>query len=157
MFRRFFEQVSGEDLRLRFFRAVRDISHDFIARLVQLDYARSMALVAIDTQTGEMLGAVRLLADSDFRGGEYGIMVRSDLKGAGLGWRLMQEMIGVARWMGLETIEGQVLRENSTMLSMCRQLGFRVVPDPEDATLMLVTLPVDAGGGAGPGGAAGGG
>ena len=144
MFRRFFEQVSADDLRLRFFRAVRDFSHDFIARLVQLDYARSMALVAIDTQTGEMLGAVRLLADSDFERGEYGIMVRSDLKGAGLGWRLMQEMIEVARWMGLSTIEGQVLRENSTMLAMCRRLGFQVVPDPDDATLMLVTLPVEA-------------
>ncbi|MGY1458714.1 MULTISPECIES: bifunctional acetate--CoA ligase family protein/GNAT family N-acetyltransferase [unclassified Luteimonas] len=142
MFRRFFERVSAEDLRLRFFRAVRDFSHDFIARLVQLDYARSMALVAIDVESGEMLGAVRLLADSDFRRGEYGIMVRSDLKGAGLGWRLMQEMIEVARWMGLEAIEGQVLRENSTMLAMCRRLGFKVVPDPEDATLMLVELPV---------------
>src|SRR5690606_15912571 len=118
--------------------------HDFIARLVQLDYARSMALVAIDMESGEMLGAVRLLADADFRRGEYGIMVRSDLKGAGLGWRLMQEMIAVARWMGLEAIEGQVLRENSTMLAMCRRLGFKVVPDPDDATLMLVELPVDA-------------
>lgn len=142
MFRRFFAKVSAEDLRMRFFRAVRDFSHDFIARLVQLDYARSMALVAIDVESGEMLGAVRLLADPDFERGEYGIMVRSDLKGAGLGWRLMQEMIGVARWMGLATIEGQVLRENSTMLSMCRQLGFRVVPDPDDSTLMLVSLPV---------------
>ncbi|MBJ6983345.1 bifunctional acetate--CoA ligase family protein/GNAT family N-acetyltransferase [Luteimonas sp. MC1750] len=142
MFRRFFEHVSADDLRLRFFRAVRDFSHDFIARLVQLDYARSMALVAIDVESGDMLGAVRLLADSDFRRGEYGIMVRSDLKGAGLGWKLMQEMIGVARWMGLEMIEGQVLRENSTMLAMCRRLGFKVVPDPDDATLMLVTLPV---------------
>ncbi|MGY0610751.1 bifunctional acetate--CoA ligase family protein/GNAT family N-acetyltransferase [Luteimonas sp. A501] len=144
MFRRFFAQVSAEDLRLRFFRAVRDFSHDFIARLVQLDYARSMALVATDAASGEMLGAVRLLADPDFKRGEYGIMVRSDLKGAGLGWRLMEEMIGVARWMGLEMIEGQVLRENSTMLSMCRHLGFRVVPDPDDATLLLVTLPVEA-------------
>jgi len=142
MFRAFFARVSAEDLRLRFFRAVRDFSHDFIARLVQLDYARSMALVAIDTASGEMLGAVRLLADANFDRGEYGIMVRSDLKGAGIGWRLMEAMIEVAHWLGLNLIEGQVLRENSTMLSMCRHLGFTVVPDPEDATVMLVTLPV---------------
>jgi len=142
MFRAFFARVSAEDLRLRFFRAVRDFSHDFIARLVQLDYSRSMALVASDQASGEMLGAVRLLADANFDRGEYGIMVRSDLKGAGIGWKLMEAMIEVARWLGLNVIEGQVLRENSTMLSMCRQLGFNVVPDPEDATLMLVTLPV---------------
>src|SRR5690606_40215886 len=70
LFRRFFERVSADDLRMRFFRAVRDFSHDFIARLVQLDYARSMALVAIDTGSGEMLGAVRLLADPDFKRSE---------------------------------------------------------------------------------------
>ncbi|HVI58020.1 MAG TPA: acetate--CoA ligase family protein [Luteimonas sp.] len=145
MFRAFFAKVSAEDLRLRFFMAVRDFSHDFIARLVQLDYARSMALVAIDPAGGEMLGAVRLLADADYDRGEYGIMVRSDLKGAGLGWQLMRMMVEVAHWLGLRAVEGQVLRENSTMLSMCRQMGFEVAPDPDDATLMRVVLPVGSG------------
>src|SRR3546814_15221367 len=96
MFRAFFARVRAEDLRLRFFRAVRDFSHDFIARLVQLDYSRSMALVAIDGGNGEMLGAVRLLADANFDRGEYGIMVRSDPKGPGIGWRLVAGRIQVA-------------------------------------------------------------
>lgn len=144
MFRAFFAKVSAEDLRLRFFQAVREFSHEFIARLTQLDYARSMALAAIDPDSGQMLGAVRLVADADFARGEYGIMVRSDLKGAGLGWRLMQVMIEVAGWLGLSMIEGQVLRENTTMLSMCRALGFRVAADPDDMGVMLVTLPVPA-------------
>lgn len=142
MFRRFFERVSPEDLRLRFFSAVRHFSHEFIARLTQLDYARSIALAAIDPGTGEMLGAVRLLADANYDTGEYGIMVRSDLKGAGLGWRLMGIMIEYARWQGLRVVEGQVLRENTTMLAMCRQLGFAITPDPDDATVAIVRLPV---------------
>lgn len=142
MFREFFTHVTSEDLRLRFFQAVREFSHEFIARLTQLDYARSMAMAAIDPDTGRMLGAVRLVSDANYDRGEYGIMVRSDLKGAGLGWRLMQIMIEVAGWLGLQVIEGQVLRENTTMLAMCRQLGFDVAPDPEDATVMQVTLPV---------------
>lgn len=143
MFRRFFEQVSTEDLRLRFFSAVRHFSHEFIARLTQLDYARSIALAAIDPDTGEMLGAVRLLADANYDTGEYGIMVRSDLKGAGLGWRLMRIMIEYARWQGLRVVEGQVLRENTTMLAMCRQLGFSITTDPDDATVAIVRLPVE--------------
>src|SRR5690554_7777043 len=101
-----------------------------------------MALAAIDPDTGEMLGAVRLVSDANYDRGEYGIMVRSDLKGAGLGWQLMQIMIEVAGWLGLNMIEGQVLRENTTMLSMCRQLGFGVAPDPDDPTVMLGTLAV---------------
>lgn len=142
MFRRFFDRVSPEDLRLRFFSAVRHFSHEFIARLTQLDYARSIALTAIDPVSGEMLGAVRLLADANYDTGEYGIMVRSDLKGAGLGWRLMGIMIEYARWQGLRVVEGQVLRENTTMLAMCRQLGFAITSDPDDATVAIVRLPV---------------
>lgn len=142
MFRGFFAKVTADDLRLRFFQAVKDFSHEFIARLTQLDYARQMALAAIDPETGEMLGAVRLVSDANYDRGEYGIMVRSDLKGAGLGWQLMQVMIELADWLGLQVIEGQVLRENTTMLSMCRHLGFKVTPDPDDMTVMVVTLPV---------------
>ncbi|MCL7714666.1 bifunctional acetate--CoA ligase family protein/GNAT family N-acetyltransferase [Stenotrophomonas mori] len=142
LFRAFFARVSDDDLRLRFFQSVRHFSHEFIARLTQLDYARSIALVAIDPPTGEMLGAVRLHADADYDRGEYGILIRSDLKGHGIGWKLMQIMIEYARWQGLNVVEGQVLRENSTMLAMCRTLGFKVRSDVDDPSLMHVTLPV---------------
>ena len=145
MFREFFTHVTDDDLRLRFFQSVRHFSHEFIARLTQLDYARSIALVAIHPQTHEMLGAVRLHADANYEKGEYGILVRSDLKGHGIGWKLMQIMIEYARWLGLKVIEGQVLRENRTMLAMCESLGFTVKLDPDDPTLMNVSLPVSAG------------
>jgi acetyltransferase len=144
MFREFFTHVTDEDLRLRFFQSVRHFSHEFIARLTQLDYARSIALVAIHPRTHEMLGAVRLHADANYEKGEYGILVRSDLKGHGIGWKLMQIMIEYARWLGLKVIEGQVLRENRTMLAMCESLGFTVKLDPDDPTLMNVSLPVSA-------------
>jgi len=143
LLRGFFAKVSHEDLRLRFFSAVREFSHAFIARMVQLDYARAMALAAIDPASGEMLGAVRLLADSDYHSGEYAITVRSDLKGAGLGWALMQIMLDYARWQGLTRVEGQVLRENTTMLSMCRALGFSIRQDPDDASIAIVRLALD--------------
>lgn len=143
LFRAFFARVTDDDLRMRFFQSVKHFSHEFIARLIQLDYARSIALVAIDPRSGEMLGAVRLHADAEYAKGEYGILLRSDLKGMGLGWRLMKIMIEYAGWLGLSSVEGQVLRENSTMLAMCRRLGFSVRVDPEDATLMIVSLPVD--------------
>ena len=140
--RAFFTKVTMEDVRLRFFAPVREFSHEFIARLTQIDYARAIALVAIDPASREMLGAVRLHADANFDRGEYAILVRSDLKGHGLGWRLMQIMIEYARWLGLKTIEGQVLRENTTMLQMCRELGFAIASDPEDRDVCVVTLGV---------------
>jgi acetyltransferase len=142
LMRAFFTKVTMEDVRLRFFAPVREFSHEFVARLTQIDYARAIALVAIDPASGEMLGAVRLHAGANFDRGEYAILVRSDLKGHGLGWSLMQIMIEYARWLGLKTIEGQVLRENTTMLQMCRELGFSITEDRDDRDVCLVTLPV---------------
>ena len=136
----FFEHVSQEDLRLRFFAPMRSFSHGFIARLTQIDYARAMAFVAIDENRRELLGAVRLHSDANYESGEYAVLLRSDLKGQGLGWKLMGLMIEYARSEGLKRIEGQVLRENATMLSMCHELGFHAKEDPSDATVMLVSL-----------------
>ena len=138
----FFQRVTDQDLRLRFFAPVKDFGHAFVARFTQIDYARAMAFIAIDRSSGEMLGVVRLHANANYDTAEYAVLVRSDLKGRGLGWLLMQLIIEYARAERLQTIEGQVLRENVTMLSMCKQLGFEITSDPHDADLCMVRLSV---------------
>jgi len=90
-----------------------------------------------------MLGVVRIHANSEHRSGEYAILVRSDLKGHGLGWMLMELMIEYARAEGLESVHGEVLQENKTMLQMCRQLGFQITPDADDPAIVIVTLPLN--------------
>ncbi|MGY3486257.1 acetyltransferase [Bradyrhizobium sp. USDA 4011] len=139
----FFKRVTAEDLRLRFFHAMKEFSHAFIARLTQLDYARAMAFVALDPNTGEMMGAVRLHSDSLYQNAEYAILLQSDLKGKGLGWALMQLLIHYARSEGLKRLSGQVLTENTTMIGMCRDLGFTVTMDPEDHSIVDVVLDLD--------------
>jgi acetyltransferase len=136
----FLKHVTSNDLRLRFFAAMKEFSHAFIARLTQLDYARAMAFVAFDENTQEMLGVVRLHSDSIYETGEYAILLRSDLKGRGLGWALMQLMIEYAKAEGLKAISGDVLSENSVMLAMCRSLGFEVKADPVEHGICNVKL-----------------
>jgi acetyltransferase len=136
----FFAGVTPQDLRMRFFAPVKEFSHAFIARFTQIDYGRAMAFVAIEESSGKLLGAVRLHANADYDTGEYAILVRSDLKGHGLGWLLMQMIIEYARAEGIATIEGQVLRENTSMLAMCRQLGFQIAADPDDVGICVVKL-----------------
>jgi acetyltransferase len=140
LFREFFENVTQEDLRLRFFAPLKDFSHLFIARLTQIDYGRAMAFVAIDEASGKMLGGARLHANADYDRGEYAMLVRSDLKGRGLGWLLMQLLIEYARAEGIRTIEGQVLSENTTMLKMCKELGFALSHDPDDPAVCEARL-----------------
>ena len=140
LYREFFRHVTEDDLRLRFFAPVKEFSHTFIARLTQIDYARAMAFVALNEDSGEMLGGVRLHSDANHETGEYAILLRSDLKGLGLGWLLMKTMIEYASAEGLRVIEGEVLRDNTTMLAMCGELGFDVEPDAEDSNLCRVVL-----------------
>ena len=136
----FLRHVTNQDLRLRFFAPMKEFSHAFISRLTQLDYARAMAFVAFDEVTNELVGVVRIHSDSIYENGEYAILLRSDLKGRGLGWTLMQLIIEYAKSEGLKRISGQVLQENSAMLNMCRELGFAVKSDAADHTLCDVTL-----------------
>lgn len=138
------EKVTPEDLRLRFFAPVKAFTHPFLARLTQLDYARAMAFAAVEEGSDEILGVVRLHADPDHRTGEYAILVRSDLKGRGLGWALMELIIEYARADGIGEITGEVLRENRTMLDMCEALGFSIQASDDDPAIAIVTLDVDA-------------
>jgi len=142
LFRDLLAHVSTQDLRLRFFDSIKEFSPQFIVRLTQLDYACAMAFVAIDEVNAATLGVVRLHFDLARESGEYAILLRSDLKGRGLGWALMQLIIEYAKFAGLSRIEGQILQENTVMLKMCRELGFAVKADAEDRGVCDVTLVV---------------
>jgi acetyltransferase len=138
----FFAAVTDNDVRLRFFAPVKEFGHAFLTRLIQIDYARAMAFIAIDPSSGKMLGVVRLHRNANDDTAEYAILVRSDLKGRGLGWLLMQMIIDYARAEGLHAIEGQVLRENTLMLTMCKEFGFDITPDPQDVTICIARLAI---------------
>lgn len=136
----FLSKVSQQDLRLRFFATIKEFSNEFIAHLTQLDYARAMAFIAIDNESGEILGVVRLYIDDKCEAAEYAVLVRSDLKGHGLGWKLMELIITYARSEGLKRLEGEVLADNTLMLAMCRELGFKIESVPKDPAIYLVKL-----------------
>lgn len=138
------QRSSRDDVRLRFFAPRAEFGHAFAARLTQVDYDREMALVATEASVGEtgagseILGVVRLITDPDDEGGEFAVMVRSDLKGTGIGYLLMNEILAYARSRGIARVHGEVLRENTTMLKMVGKLGFSVRTSPEDPSVAIV-------------------
>jgi acetyltransferase len=117
--------VSAVDLRLRFFARIAELSAAEADKLSHLDYRHEMAFIALDEDTGRMLGLVRLKDELDEKTAEFAILVRSRLKGHGLGWQLMRRVIDYAKEKGLRRVYGDVLVENATMLQMCAELGFR--------------------------------
>ncbi|WP_207485051.1 bifunctional acetate--CoA ligase family protein/GNAT family N-acetyltransferase [Arenibaculum pallidiluteum] len=123
-----FEQMTPEDVRLRFFAPIKRMSHQMAAKFTQIDYDREMALAAFapaeDGRGEVMYGVVRIAADPDNQKAEYAVMVRSDMKGLGLGYALMSAILDYARERGIQEVFGEVLRENTNMLALCADLGF---------------------------------
>ena len=114
-----------EDVRLRFFSSFKRLPDMLAERLTQIDYDRDMAFVVEDKGNPAFAGIVRLALDVDRRRGEFAVVVRTDLKGHGLGWALMHAIIAYARSVKATQIFGDVLAENDRMLKMCDKLGFR--------------------------------
>jgi acetyltransferase len=140
------ERCDPEDVRLRFFAPVKTFGHAFAARLTQIDYSREMAFVGFESDGGpdEILGVARLIADPDEETAEFGIMVRSDQKGRGLGYLLMNAILRHATRRGLKTVTGEVLAENRSMLAMAGALGFRQRIHEDDVALRRVEIDVAA-------------
>jgi len=138
-----FERLSPEDVRMRFFRPLKRMTHDFAARLTQIDYDRQMAFVLSEPgRPGEAVlrGVVRLVLDPNEETGEYAVTVESTLHGTGLGRLLMEHIIDYARDTGLASIFGLVLRENEAMLRLCTKLGFEQEHEPGEPGIVRVVL-----------------
>ena len=131
-----FAHMSREDVRLRFFAPMRVLTHTLAARLLHLDPHREVALAA--QHEGVTLGVARYSADPDRRSAEFAVAVRSDWHGRGVGHLLMTRLIEVARQSGIGELAGLVLRENTGMLDMCRELGFSIAREASDATVVRV-------------------
>jgi acetyltransferase len=140
LYPRFLERVSAEDMRLRFLVPTRSLSHETLVRLSQLDYDRDIAFVALDAATGELAAIIRYSSDPDHQTAEFGALVRSDLKGHGLGRALMQQLIDYAKADGLRRLVGTVLRDNVQMLDLATALGFRRLTDEDGFGTVLVEL-----------------
>jgi acetyltransferase len=136
----FFRRLSAEDIRYRFFSAMRELSPEMTARLTQIDYDREMAFVAIHEFTGDTVGVARLVLEPDGVTGEFAVIVQPDIKGKGLASRLMHRLIEWARVRGMQAVMGQVLADNAPMLAFMRHLGFHLRRLPEEPDVMEARL-----------------
>jgi acetyltransferase len=128
---RFLERTSPEDLQLRFFHAIRYFPHSQLARFTQIDYDREMAFIAVardEAGSEETLGVVRAIADPDHTHAEFAILVRSDVKGRGLGMILMKKIVRYCRERGIGELTGDVMVANQRMIALARELGFEIEP-----------------------------
>jgi acetyltransferase len=139
LYPRFLERVTPEDMRLRFL-VPTVLSQQAMVRLSQLDYDRDIALVAIEVATGDLAGICRYASDPDRERAEFGLLIRSDLQGRGLGTMLMERLLDYARAHGIGRLEGLILRENRVMLDLAARVGFVPVAETDLNEMLRVRL-----------------
>ena len=150
MLQTFAKGLSTESRYFRFASAMTELPATMLARFTLIDYDREMALVAVVkersanaegvmTETERVVGVSRYITNPDQSTCEFSLVVADDFAGKGLGSRLMESIMDVAREKGLSEIIGLVLVNNSNMLKLMRGLGFTVRPNPEDPDFRLVT------------------
>ncbi len=108
--------------------------------MTQIDYDREMAFIAVrqrDDGHDETLGVVRAVADPDNQDAEFAIIIRSDLKGLGLGQMLMNKLIDYFRRRGTQRIVGETLPDNQALLDLVRGFGFETRFEPAQETVEL--------------------
>ena len=139
----FVAQLEPQDLRLRFFSSRRELPRSELARLTQIDYAREMAFIAVGragSPQSQTLGVVRAVCDPDNIDAEFAIIVRSDLKGHGLGDLLLAKMIAYLAGRGTSRMVGDVLRDNRPMRELARRHGFHEEGSETDAQALRLVL-----------------
>jgi acetyltransferase len=133
-----------QDRAFRFHHEVKQLSHAMAARFSQIDYDREMAIIALG-QDGAIWGVARLVSDPNYESAEFAVMVRSDKKGLGIGYLLMQELIAYAQSRGIERLFALVLKNNATMLDLARELGATIEPESGTAVRVIFQLESKAG------------
>ncbi|VXB98572.1 bifunctional acetate--CoA ligase family protein/GNAT family N-acetyltransferase [Massilia sp. 9I] len=142
----FFHALSPEDVHFRMFGMMRELPPAQLARFTQIDYAREMAFIATRGASAgaETLGVARVIVDPDNTVGEFAVVVRSDLKGRGLGRLLMERLLAYCRQRGLARVRGAALADNTRMHALARACGFRLESGPEGTLEMTLELGKEA-------------
>jgi acetyltransferase len=144
----FLSHLDPDDIRMRVFYSRRTMERSELARLTQIDYTREMAFIAIAPGPDglpQTQGVVRAMADPDNISAEFGVIIRSELKGGGLGRLLMDKLITYLRAHGTQQLVATVLRENGRMLELAHLLGFRNAEHQEDISTRSIVLELQKG------------
>ena len=136
----FFAHQTPDDIRFRFFSALKQIPPKLMFRLTHIDYVTEMAFIAVRPATGETLGVARLVRDGLSEDGEFAVAIRPDVKSHGLAYHLMQRLFDWGRSQDMTHVHALILSDNGPMIAFVRKLGCRLRRDPQDSTVVIAEM-----------------
>jgi acetyltransferase len=130
---KFHETLSERSVYMRYFSSPSlssRVAHDRLVRICFVDYDRVMALVVDhnDTATGQhrILGVGRLIKLHAKNEAEVAILVSDQCQKQGLGIELLRRVVQIARDEKLSSVSAEMLRDNLTVQSIFKKVGFRL-------------------------------
>jgi acetyltransferase len=138
-----FAKMTPEDIRMRFFAPMKQLPDDMAYQLTHIDYDREMAFVMLRKREGDLVGVSRMIMVKNGRA-EFAVVVRSDLKGHGIGRFLMKCLVDYARTRQVRELYGDILRENVPMTEFMREIGFALEDIPESEAIIRARLTLAA-------------
>jgi acetyltransferase len=141
----FLSNCSEDTVYFRYFQHIQKWPHEMLIRFTQNDYDRELGLMAIGQppSTEVMLGVSRLVMAADRSTAEFAVIVADPWQGKGLGEKLIERVIEIARDNEVKVLWGEVLAANLPMLSLVKKLGFTIRDAQEGVRHVEMTLAVD--------------
>jgi acetyltransferase len=123
-----FQNFSEESIRYRFFQMLKDTPHEVRVRYCNIDYDREIAIVAETTMEGRrrILGVSRLSIEPDEKSGEMAFIVGDRWQNIGLGTKMVDYVLDIAKEKGVENIYSIMLPDNYRALSLTKKMGFDI-------------------------------
>ncbi len=136
MWEEMFQNFSEESIRYRFFQIIKDTPHETRIRYTNIDYDREIAIVPELNEDGKrkILGVVRVSFEPDAKAGEIAFIVADPWQGSGLGTKMVDYAIEIAKDMKIETLYAIMLPDNFRAINLMKKMGFAITY-PQDGTV----------------------
>ncbi len=137
--RTMFSHIAPGDLRHRFLTGLRQVGEAQLKEMVREDRPEAVNFIALDSVTGEILAAAMLVRTDDASKGEFAVSTRTEARGQGVSWTLLEHLLEFAEVAGMTEINSIETWDDHVALQLEREMGFSIHRDPDDATLMIAT------------------
>jgi GNAT superfamily N-acetyltransferase len=138
----FLRAMSPDAKRMRFMCSFREASPELVDQLMDVDYDKRMAFVALAHEDGKLreVGVSRYSTNGDRTRCECAVTVDEHWRHRGLAVVLMRHLIDMARQHGFKQMYSMDSADNQPMQELAAYLGFKRSLDPGDPAQVIHTL-----------------